>query len=59
MTSSEPMNPLGTVPSATTASDWEYWGNGGLCLYFYKPDTTPLKYILYVPGTGQFIIVGI
>ena len=53
------MNPLGTVPSATTASDWEYWGNGGLCLYFYKPDTTPLKYILYVPGTGQFIIVGI
>ena len=59
MTSSEPYNPLFTVPVPTTAPGWEYWGNGGVCLYFYKPDTTPLRYVLYVPATGQFMKFGV
>lgn len=59
MTSSEPMNPLGTVPIPTTAPGWEYFGNGAVCLYLYKPDTTPLRWILYIPATGQFTITGV
>ena len=59
MTSSEPMNPLGTVPIPTPADGWEYWGNGAICLYFYKPDTTPLKAIIYNSFTLQITSIGI
>lgn len=50
--SSEPMNPWMTVPILTTAEGWEYIGTGTACVYLYKPDTTPLQAILYIPDTG-------
>lgn len=52
LTSSEPMNVWGTVPIFTTADGWEYLGTGAACIYLYKPDTTPLRAILYLPDTG-------
>ena len=52
MTSSEPMNPWGTVPFATTADGWEYLGTGAVCAYLYKPDVTPFRLIIYFPDNG-------
>lgn len=52
LTSSQPMNSWGTVPLTTPADGWEYFGNGTLCLYLYKPDVTPFRIIIYFPDTG-------
>ena len=48
ITSSEPMNLWGTVLFATPADGWEYLAVTNIgCLYFYKPDVTPPRYIIY------------
>lgn len=53
MTDSGPMNPWGTVPSGTTADGWEYDGFPGFgCIYAYKPDVTPVKWIIYFSDIG-------
>ena len=58
MISSEPMNPL-SFPITNTAQGWEYWGNGSVCIYLYKPDTTPLKAVIYNPAARIIQIIGV
>jgi len=52
ISSSVPMNPWGSVPFLTPAPGWEYLGTSAVCVYFYKPDVTPFKLIIYFPDNG-------
>ncbi len=49
------VNPWLTVPLIQTADGWEALGLSTICLYLYKPDTSPFRGVIYyatIPGPG-------